>query len=281
MDRWVGTDPKYRAVHIRGAVPGESPTAPCGRAANPAPPDVTNRGAPRFAGPSHAATLLAAGRRAGRRDEGDTPRAETPDLLQGVTPWVARSTSQSFLAGIDEKFNLDDDQIQDQDQAAANANNSAELADVRNEQLGALDQNTDTETNTVAGDGGAGGVAVGGDSGSADGTGIGGDGGSIRLDGNQNVNFGDSSGGAGLGFGGVTGDGGDASADGGDGGSNDVRVDVDADADQRFDSDQDVEQDSDQDGTNVQDADADADSDTNIDNETDVEDESEEAFAID
>ncbi len=51
---------------------------------------------------------------------------------------------QSFLAGIDEKFNLDDDQIQnqDQDQAAANANNNAELADVRNEQLGALDQNT-------------------------------------------------------------------------------------------------------------------------------------------
>jgi len=125
-----------------------------------------------------------------------------------------------FMTEINSRFDLDNDNVQDQDQAAANENNNAELADLGNEQLGALDQAFDTETNTVAGDGGAGGVAVGGDSGSADGTGIGGDGGSISLDGNQNVNFGDSSGGAGLGLGGITGDGGDASADGGDGGSN-------------------------------------------------------------
>ena len=75
-----------------------------------------------------------------------------------------------FLADIDTRFNLDDDQIQDQDQAAANENNSAQLADVANTQLGALDQALDTETNTVAGAGGAGGVAVGGSGGSADGS---------------------------------------------------------------------------------------------------------------
>ena len=63
----------------------------------------------------------------------------------------------NFLNDINERFDLDSDQIQDQDQAAANENNNAELADVANTQLGALDQVLDTETNTVAGDGGAGG----------------------------------------------------------------------------------------------------------------------------
>ena len=179
----------------------------------------------------------------------------------------------SFLADIDQRFDLDNDVVQEQ--AAANENNNAELADLGNTQLGDLDQVPVTETNTMAGDGGDGGVAVGGDSGSADGTGVGGDGGSITLDGKQNVNFGDSYGGAGIGVGGTTGDGGNASADGGDGGSNDVDVDVDAEADQDFDSDQDVDQEADQDGTNVLDADADDRHDTDIDNDSDMEDESE------
>ena len=42
----------------------------------------------------------------------------------------------SFLADIDERFDLDNDQVQDQDQAAANENNNAELADVANDAAG-------------------------------------------------------------------------------------------------------------------------------------------------
>ena len=115
-------------------------------------------------------------------------------------------------------FNIEDFLQQvEQNQAAANPNNNAELADLDTTQLGALDQILGTETTTVGGAGGAGGTAVGGDS-SADGTGVGGDAGDIRLDGNQNVNFGSSQGGAGVGIGGVS-SGGDADASGGDGGT--------------------------------------------------------------
>ena len=70
----------------------------------------------------------------------------------------------SFMAEINDRFDLDNDVVQDQ--AAANENQNAELADLANTQQGALDQNVDTDTNTVAGDGGNGGVAV---TGSADG----------------------------------------------------------------------------------------------------------------
>jgi hypothetical protein len=152
----------------------------------------------------------------------------------------------SFMAEINDRFDLDNDQ----NQAAANENQNAELADLANNQEGALEQNTVTDTDTIAGDAG-----------------------DIELDGKQVVNFGNADGGDGFGFGGITGDGGDADASGGDGGfggSNEVDVDVDAEADQNFDSDQDVDQNSDQEGEN----DLDADSDTDIDNESEIEDES-------
>ena len=185
----------------------------------------------------------------------------------------------SFLADIDERFNLDNDQIQDQDQAAANENNSAELADVGNEQLGALDQDTSTprptpwpataapaaspSAATAAARTAPASVATAAASRST----------ATRTSTSVTPRVA-----AGLGFGGTTGDGGDASADGGDGGSNDVDVDVDADADQDFDSDQDVEQDSDQDG-DERPRRRRRQRRTDIDNETDVEDESEDSGA--
>ncbi len=143
------------------------------------------------------------------------------------------------------------------DQDATQSAQSAQIAD----QCGVQDndataaqgaeqtQDTTTVTDTEAGDGGDGGVAVGGAGGSADGgsgVGIGGAAGDITQSGKFNINFGNADGGAGVGTGGAAGtagDGGDADSSGG---GTDASSNVDVEADQFSDQVEELETDQDQ-----------------------------------
>jgi hypothetical protein len=163
-----------------------------------------------------------------------------------------------FLADLTENldFDLNLDQANDLQQQAALAN--PQLSEQASTQAGnqesALDQDTNTVTETVAGDGGNGGVALAGD------------GGNIAQGGLVNVNFGPA------------GDGGDANANGGDGG--DAKSEVVVQPEQRNDQDfaQENDQDTDQESTQVSDQDADLEARADVIPEIDVDQEIEDAI---
>src|SRR5215470_13820164 len=148
-----------------------------------------------------------------------------------------------FVADLTNNLDLDPrvDETSVQDQKAALVN--PQSADERAVQAADQRQDTNTFTDTRGGAGGDGGVAVGGDGADGgSGLGIGGHGGNIDQTGLVNVNFGDSSGGDGVGVGGaggIGGAGGAADASGGDGGdaTSDVNVDADQSSDQTSDQD--------------------------------------------
>jgi hypothetical protein len=137
-----------------------------------------------------------------------------------------------FLQDLNVPFDLDADSAQEAEAALIGSQDNAQ----DNTQVAGLEQNTNTVTETNAGDGG---IAVGGAGGSIGQSG--GDGDDIVL------NFGD------------TGDGGDADASGGDAVSV-VEVDADAEIEQdaENESDQDLDQSSVQDLDNEQELDAEA-----------------------
>lgn len=121
--------------------------------------------------------------------------------------------------------NLDLNEIQAAD-AEQTGGDTAQVGEQTNTQAGAQDQDTTVATNNEAGDGGDGGIAVGGSADGGDGVGLGGTS-SIDQEGETNINFGNNDS-SGSGQGGDGGEGGDADASGGDGGNADADVDVSA-----------------------------------------------------
>ena len=90
----------------------------------------------------------------------------------------------SFMAEINERFDLDNDQTRTRTRPRPTRTRTPSSPTWPTTSRAHLEQNLVTDTDTIAGDGGAGGaggIAVGGSSGSADGTGVGGDAGDIEL----------------------------------------------------------------------------------------------------